>query len=97
MSSFEDKIKMLDMMTEKQKQESKEQVEYTCKDFCGKCPSYEGTGETELAFCMTGKSTKIKEQKGCLCNQCPITKTMTLRWAYYCARGTAMELSEAEK
>ena len=68
MSSFEEKIKMIDMMTEKQKRESTEQVKYTCKDFCGKCPSYEGDGENELAFCMIGKSSKIKEQKGCLCN-----------------------------
>jgi len=97
MSSFEDKIKMLDMMTEKQKQESKEQVKYTCKDYCGKCPSYVGTGEKELAFCMSGKSSIIKEEKGCICGQCPISKTMSLRWGYYCTKGSSMELSNAEK
>ena len=97
MSSFEEKMKMTEMMTEKQKQESEEQVKYTCKDYCANCPSYKGTGETELAFCFTGKSSIIKEEKGCLCSTCPIAKTMSLRWGYYCTRGTALELSNAEK
>ncbi len=93
---FEEKIKMIDVMTEKQKQDSTEQVKYTCKDYCGKCPSYIGSGESELAFCMTGKSNVINEEKGCLCVQCPIAKTMSLRWSYYCFRGSAIELSNVE-
>ncbi|MHA1188399.1 MAG: DUF2769 domain-containing protein [Candidatus Heimdallarchaeota archaeon] len=40
-----------------------EQVKFMCKDYCGKCPSYQGTGETDLGFCSIGKSAKIKEKK----------------------------------
>ena len=94
---FEEKIKMMDYMTEKQKNDALDQVKFTCKDYCGKCPSYMGTGETNLAFCSIGKSSIIKEEKGCLCGQCPISKTMMLRWTNYCTRGSALELSEAEK
>jgi len=94
---FEEKIKIMDGMTEKQKQDSLEQVKHTCKDYCGKCPSLIGTGETDLAFCSIGKSSLIKEKKGCLCNQCPISKMMSLRWNYYCINGSALELSAKNK
>ena len=94
-ATFEEKVTMLwSKMTERQKRESIEQVRYTCKDFCGKCPSYQGTGEQSLAFCMEGKSNVIKEKKGCLCGQCPLTKTMSLRWEYYCTEGIALERSD---
>jgi len=96
--TFEQKMQILfSKMNERQKRESREQVIYMCKDYCGKCPSYEGTGETSLGFCTIGKSSVIKEKKGCLCGQCPITKTMSLRWEYYCTTGSALELSQAEK
>lgn len=94
---FEEKIKIMDRMTEKQKNDAFEQVKFICKDYCGKCPSYEGTGETNLAFCSIGKSSLIKEEKGCLCGQCPITRQMSLRWVNYCTQGSALELSKAGK
>lgn len=97
-ASFEEKFQMIySKLSEKQKRESREQVIYTCKDYCGKCPSYEGTGEESLAFCMEGKSSIITEKKGCLCGNCPISKTMSLRWGYYCTNGSALELSQSEK
>ena len=97
-ATYEEKMKMLlGTMTEKQKRESREQVIYTCREYCGKCPSYQGTGETALAFCMEGKSSMITAKKGCLCGQCPITKTMSLRWGYYCTDGSAADLSQAGK
>lgn len=96
--TFEQKLQMIySRLTERQKRENQEQVLYICKDYCGKCPSHKGIEETALGFCMIGKSSVIKEKKGCLCGQCPITKTMSLRWAYYCTNGSALELSEAEK
>ena len=96
--TFEQKMQMMyGKMNERQKRESREQVIYMCKDYCGKCPSYEGTGETSFGFCTIGKSSVIKEKKGYLCRQCPITKTMSLRWEYYCTGGSALELSQAEK
>ncbi len=97
-ATYEEKMKMLySKMTPKQQKESREQVIYMCREYCGKCPSYIGTGEKNLAFCMMGKSSIITEKKGCLCSECPITKTMSLRWRYYCTEGSAMELSQAEK
>ena len=73
-ANFEEKMKMLySKMSEKQKRDSREQVIYMCRDYCGKCPSYEGTGEDTLAFCMEGKSSVITEKKACLCGQCPRT------------------------
>ena len=97
-TTFEEKIKMLyPKMTEKQKRENIEQVEFTCKDYCGKCPSYVGTGEKSLAFCMEGKSSIITEKKGCLCEKCPISKTMSLRCSNYCVNGDALGISLSEK
>lgn len=94
---FEEKIKIMNGMSERQLQENLEQVKYMCKDYCGKCPSYQGTRETDFAFCSIGKSSHIKEKKGCLCKQCPISKMMSLRWEFYCTEGNAMELAIAEK
>ena len=94
---FEEKIKIKEGMTEKQIRDGIEQTKFMCKDYCGKCPSYQGSGETNLAFCSVGKSTKIKEKKGCLCNQCPISKMMSFRWEYFCTEGSAIELSKVEK
>ena len=97
-ASFEEKMQMIyGKLTERQKRENREQVAYVCKDYCGKCPSYKGTGETMLALCMEGKSSIIKEKKGCLCAECPISKTMSLRWNHYCVHGSALERSESEK
>jgi len=97
-TTFEEKMEMLySKMSEKEKKDSREQVIYMCREYCGKCPSHEGTGEESLAFCMVGKSSVITEKKACLCRQCPITKMMSLRWGYYCTDGTAMELSQAGK
>ncbi len=96
--TFEQKLQMIyGKLSERQKRENREQVIYTCKDYCGKCPSYVGTGDTSLGFCMIGKISVIKEKKGCICGQCPIAKTMSLRWEYYCTGGSALELSQAEK
>ncbi|NVM31378.1 MAG: DUF2769 domain-containing protein [Candidatus Helarchaeota archaeon] len=97
-ASFEEKMKMIySKMSEKQKKDSREQVIYMCKDYCGKCPSYEGTGEESLAFCMEGKSSVITAKKACLCGECPISRTMSLRWGHYCTDDSALELSRSEK
>jgi hypothetical protein len=97
-ATYEEKMKMFrGKMSEKQQKDSRENVIYICREYCGKCPSYEGTGEESRAFCMVGKSSVITEKKTCLCGQCPITKTMSLRWGYYCTDGTALELSQAGK
>ncbi|MEA2070344.1 MAG: DUF2769 domain-containing protein [Asgard group archaeon] len=94
---FEEKIRILNQMTEKQLSDSIEQLKYICKDYCGKCPTYQETGETELAFCTIGKSKKIKEKKMCLCKKCPVYKMMSFRWKYYCMEGSAIECSKRNK
>jgi hypothetical protein len=96
-NSFEEKMNTL-MKGEwkpEQIQKSAEQVAYMCK--CGQCPSYTETGETETVFCTIGKSDKIKEKQGCLCEQCPLTNMLKLRWKYYCMEGSAYELSDLKK
>ncbi|MHA1300672.1 MAG: DUF2769 domain-containing protein [Candidatus Helarchaeota archaeon] len=97
-TTFEEKMNMLySKMSEKQMKDSRKQIMYMCKDYCGKCPSYKGTGEVSLAFCINGKSSIITEPKTCLCGQCPISKMMSLRWGHYCTNGSAIELSQSEK
>lgn len=96
-ATYEEKVKMMAVMSETDRESAAENVLHICEDYCGKCPTYQGTGEVWLAFCALGKSSIIKEHKGCLCGQCLISKTMSMRWEYYCTQGKAMELSEAEQ
>jgi len=63
---------------------------------CTKCPSYVECSE-KAGFCLAGKSTCIKEKKGCICPDCPVTKKMGLKWGYYCTEGSAEAIMEAEK
>ena len=58
---------------------------------CGKCPSYKGTGEKGLLFCVAGRSALIKKEKGCMCPTCPVTEMIGLRWIYYCMKGSGKE------
>ena len=64
---------------------------------CGGCPSYKGTGETVLLFCYTGKSSKIKKEKGCICPGCPVAKQMGLKHNYFCTRGSEKQLISMKK
>ena len=68
-------------------------AELTKLCICGKCPSYKGTGEQKLLFCVTGKSALIKKEKGCVCPTCPVTEMIGLRWIYYCMKGSGKELA----
>lgn len=95
MSTFEEKMEAMKGLSEEEMAERIKKVKAAC--ICAGCPSYEGTGETELGFCALGKSSVIKEEKGCTCGSCPVTEMMSLRWLYYCTRGAARELAVAEK
>ena len=66
-------------------------AELTKMCICPRCPSYKGTGEKKLLFCMTGKSAIIKKEKGCVCPTCPVTEKLGMRWIYYCIKGTGKE------
>lgn len=74
-----------------------EKAEYVYSNcICKGCPSYVECNE-KAGFCLAGKSTCIKEKRGCVCPECPVTQKMNLKWGYYCADGSAKELMEAEK
>ena len=91
--SFEAKYKaMMSGMSEADIKRSAEQVIHLCQ--CSNCPTNCETGEINAVFCTFGKSEMINEKRGCLCSECSITKTMSLRWDYYCTEGSAVELSD---
>ena len=71
---FEEKIEIIKGMTEKQIQDGLEQTKFMCKDYCGKCPSYQGTGETNLAFCSIGQVHIYKKEKVVCANNARFTK-----------------------
>ncbi len=96
MVRFEDAMKMMATMSQDEMKAKIAESAKICADFCGKCPSYTGTGEKDLVFCAKGKSKKIKAEKGCLCPGCPVTDAMGLRWDYYCTKGSGREQLEAE-
>jgi hypothetical protein len=95
-ASFEEKYEMMmGKLSEEDRKRSLKQIIEFCQ--CSKCPSYSGVGETDLVFCALSKSELIHEQKGCLCSTCAASKTMSLRWDYYCIRGSAVELSKLQR
>ncbi len=94
--AFEEKMKEMSDLSDEEMKKQIDEIKKVCKDYCGECPTYMGTGETELGFCATGKSDIIKKEKGCMCAGCPITEKLSLRWEYYCTRGTGQEQAEKE-
>ena len=61
---------------------------------CRSCSSWVECDE-KGGFCFPaiGKSKCIKEEKGCVCGGCPVTKKMELKHAYYCTKGSEKEQS----
>lgn len=89
--SFEEIMKEMMKLSDAQRAAKMKEATKICADYCGKCPSHVGTGETKLLFCSTGKSSIIKKKKGCICGGCPVQKNMALRWDYYCVKGSGGE------
>jgi hypothetical protein len=56
---------------------------------CRICPSFVDCKE-EIAFCLmiTGKSTCIRQEKGCLCPACPVLEAEGFSHVFYCTRGS---------
>jgi hypothetical protein len=46
---------------------------------------------------LTGKSTIIKDEKGCICMTCPVTNKLGMKWTYYCIRGSGKEQAGKKK
>ncbi|MFQ5832280.1 MAG: DUF2769 domain-containing protein [Candidatus Thorarchaeota archaeon] len=86
MDKFEELMKKAMQMPEEQRMAMMAENKKMC--ICASCPSYTGTGETELLFCSSGKSKVITEEKGCTCGGCPVTPKMGLTHLYFCTRGS---------
>ncbi len=84
--SFEKLVKDLNGMEASQRRSEIKNMDAECS--CSECPSYMGTGETRLTFCVVGRSSLIKEEKGCICPACPIQTKYGLKDQYYCTRGS---------
>jgi hypothetical protein len=96
--TFEEMMEKMSGMTPEEMNAKIKELSKVCADYCGKCPTYDGTGETDLVFCAKGKSGKITDEKGCLCPGCPVqTEMMGLRWDYYCTNGAAKEQLAAQE
>lgn len=91
--SFESKYTGLMIgMSEEEKRKAAVNVLHLCQ--CSKCPSNTETGDINAIYCTFGKSNNISRNRGCLCKDCPITRTMSMRWEYYCMKGSAVEMSD---
>lgn len=79
-------------MNSAEMEEKKKMVLGMC--VCGTCPSFIKCDEKGgFCFPIIGKSKCIKEEKGCLCGSCPVTKQMGLKHSYYCTRGSEKQQS----
>jgi hypothetical protein len=56
---------------------------------CKMCPSYVKCDE-EIAYCLaiSGKSTCIAVEQGCLCPSCPVLEQEGFQHVFYCTRGS---------
>ena len=86
--------RMQKMMSIPEEQRKKMMAELRSMCICASCPSYEGTGETELMFCTLGKSSKITEEKGCTCPGCLVTEKIGLTKLYFCIKGSERQQRE---
>lgn len=89
--NYEELMEMMSEMPVEEMEKKMEEMTKICQTQCGKCPSYEGTGETKFLFCGNGESDKISEEKGCTCGGCQVQKDMMLRWDYYCMKGSGKD------
>ncbi len=89
--TFEEAMQLMKNMPQKERDVMILENDKVC--MCARCPSYIGTGEKMLTFCLKGKSKIIKAEKGCLCPACPVQDKMHFKWVYYCMRGSGAEQS----
>jgi hypothetical protein len=89
MDKWEQMMQAMMQMPEEEQMKKKQMLASMC--ICRGCPSYEGTGETEVMFCSSGKSSVITVEKGCICGECPVTPEMGLTNIYFCTRGNEAE------
>jgi len=65
----------------------RDEAEEIC--ICPECPSYVNCRE-HVAFCLSesGQSACIQQQRGCICNGCPVHDRLDFRYGYYCLEGS---------
>ncbi|UCH02980.1 MAG: DUF2769 domain-containing protein [Candidatus Bathyarchaeota archaeon] len=54
---------------------------------CTYRPTYENSDETELLFCVLGRSPNIGKERGCVCVLSPVAAFKKLIYFYHCIRG----------
>jgi hypothetical protein len=91
MDKWEQMMQAMKEMPEEEQKKKKQMLASMCT--CRRCPSYE-TGETEVMFCSSGKSSVITEEKGGICGECPVTPEMGLTNIYFCTHGNEAEQRE---
>lgn len=69
------------------KVENSNDNENICRNFCGSCPSFPGTGE--FLFCARGKRRSPQKEMGCNCGICDVWNKNGLKDFYYCIKGAA--------
>jgi hypothetical protein len=89
LDKWEQIMQMMMQMPEEEQMKKKQMLASMCT--CRGCPTYAGTGETQVMFCSMGKSGSITEEKGCTCGGCPVTPEMGLKNLYFCTRGNEAE------
>ncbi len=89
--TFEQYMEELNKMSPEEKSAKIKELDQKCT--CGMCPTYMGTGEEKLTFCVIGKSTVIEKENGCICPGCPVQAELALKWTYYCTKGSGKELA----
>lgn len=89
MDKWEEMMQKFMALPEDERMKQIEQSKTMC--ICKDCPSYTGMGEIGLLFCGVGKSSIIKDEKGCTCGLCPVVAHMGLTRLYYCTRGNEKE------
>jgi hypothetical protein len=79
------------------KKTTKEQADliadFKTKCPCPSCPTYNGCASKagEKLFCINGKSFMcISDDKGCTCPQCPVGKSVGLKYQKFCLKGSEM-------
>ncbi len=89
--TFERNMEELDKMSPEELEAKIKELDREC--VCAMCPTFLGTGEEKLTFCVIGKSTIIEKESGCICPGCPVQSELALKWEYYCTRGSCKELA----
>ena len=62
---------------------------------CGECVSYTtcATAKRALLFCVEGKSkTAIKDDKGCSCGTCHVSKELGFQHKDFCFKGSEQQM-----